>query len=115
MSLYDFVDVIFALVVVVSGVALFSYVVCGILLASKMKIYAPTVMKKLGNPYGVATILMRNTPLYDDFLKIGAHKKSGSQEIEKLGKIIVLSKSVFHYTALLSALCLVSLLVLKNN
>lgn len=114
MTFYGFVDKIFILAVIISGISLCVYLICGILLAKKMKLHIPKVMKELGNPWGVATILMRNTSLYDDFLKLGAHEKSEFPQIKKLGKITILSKNVFHYASLVCFICLISLLALKK-
>jgi hypothetical protein len=113
MNVYGFIDTVFIVAVIISGFSLCLYLAFGVFLAKKMRLHMNKAMDELGNPWGVSTILMRNTSLYDDFLKTGCHKESEFPQIRKLGEMTILAKNFFHYASLICMVCLISLLALK--
>lgn len=113
MDLLKVINAFFILFVAFSGGAVLAFWLSGLLLSKKIKSQMPVVFQELGRPLGVATILMRNTSLYDEFLKPGKHRCGVSIEIERLGKVVVLSKYLFHFFSTLCFILLILMLLLK--
>lgn len=107
------IDVIFFVSVMLSGASLLIFIFSGFLLVKKMKKKMPLVLEGLGNPVGVTTLLMRNTSLYESFLKPRKHRSEVSVEIKKLGDIAVFSKYSFHFFSALCLLCLILIVLIK--
>lgn len=108
------VRVVFIVAVLVSTAGLLSYVVLGFLLARKLRRQMPELMEKLDNPWGLSTPLMRNTSLYDDYLKLKLHESNSSPAIRSLGKRAIFAKNSYHYASAVCMICLLSLLVLER-
>lgn len=49
-NVYGFIDTVFIVAVIISGVSLFLYLAFGVFLAKKMRLNVNKTMDKLGNP-----------------------------------------------------------------
>jgi len=110
MDLEYIVDKVFIISVIVSVISLAIFISIGIKLSLIIKGTMPDLFIRLGRPYGVVTLLMRSTALYEKFINKGQYKKYENIEIRRFSEIIILAKKYFHISSFLCLTCMLFLL-----